>query len=275
MSSSSSASLWYVYGIVPNDGTMSPNITGLDDAPVRLEPSEDERFAAVISTLDGPDYTPEAIEARSGDVDWLSPRAVAHDRVLTWASDHGVVIPMPMFSLFSGAAAVRDMLSDRETQLEGTVRRIGEAREYALRIHRVDAELLAVIVPLSTRLTELASTAGSSPPGQRYLLERKLETEKRAEMRTVTQQIVDGIVKELCAHAREVQRSPIPRVQEAEGSRGTMVLNAAFLVATSEFAVFQQRLSELLTRHQPQGFRFDFTGPWPAYHFVNERPDAR
>jgi hypothetical protein len=54
-----------------------------------------------------------------------------------------------------------------------------------------------------------------------------------------------------------------------------MVLNAAFLVATSEFAVFQQRLSELLTRHQPQGFRFDFTGPWPAYHFVNERPDAR
>ncbi len=274
MSSSSSQSLWYVYGIVPLDGAMPPNLTGLDDAPVRLEPGEDARFAALVSILDGPDYTPEAIEAQSGDVDWLSPRAVAHDRVLTWASDHGIVVPMPMFSLFSGSAAVRDMLRDRETQLESTVRRIGEAREYALRIHRVDAELLAAIVPLSARLTELAAAATSAPPGQRYLLERKLEAEKRAEMRTVTQHIVDQIVSELCAHAREVQRSPIPRVQDSESTRGTMVLNAAFLVATSEFAVFQQRLSEVVSRHQPHGFRFDFTGPWPAYHFVNERPNA-
>lgn len=274
MSSSSSPSLWYVYGIVPNDGTMAPNLVGLDDAPVRLEPGDDGRFAAVVSVLEGPDYTPEAIEARSGDVDWLSPRAVAHDRVLTWASDHGVVIPMPMFSLFSGRAAVHDMLSDRETQLEGTARRIGEAREYALRIYRVDAELLAAIVPLSARLTALAATASAAPPGQRYLLERKLETEKRTEMRAVSQEIVDGVVKELCAHAREVQRSPIPRVQDTEGSRGTMVLNAAFLVATSTFAEFQQRLSDLVTHHEPQGFRFDFTGPWPAYHFVNERPHA-
>jgi hypothetical protein len=274
MTSSSSQSLWYVYGIVPFDGTMAPNLSGLDDAPVRLEPSDDGRFAALVSILEGPDYTPEAIEARSGDVDWLSPRAIAHDRVLTWASDHGVVVPMPMFSLFSGSPAVRDMLRDRETHLEATVRRIGEAREYALRIYRVDAELLTAIVPLSPRLTELASTARSAPPGQRYLLERKLEAEKRTELRAVTQQIVDQVVHELCEHAREVQRSPIPRVQDAEASRGTMVLNAAFLVPTSEFAVFQQRLSEIVSRHQPEGFRFDFTGPWPAYHFVNERPDA-
>ncbi len=274
MSSSSSQSLWYVYGIVPLDGTMPSNLTGLEDAPVRLERSEDGRFAALVSILDGPDYTPEAIEARSGDVDWLSPRAVAHDRVLTWASDHGIVVPMPMFSLFSGSAAVHDMLRDRETQLESTVRRIGEAREYALRIYRIDAELLAAIVPLSARLTELAAGVSAASPGQRYLLERKLEAEKRTEMRAVTQRIVDEIVHELCAHAREVQRSPIPRVQDAEGSRGTMVLNAAFLVATSEFAVFQQRLSDVVSRYQAHGFRFDFTGPWPAYHFVNERPNA-
>ena len=42
---------------------------------------------------------------------------MAHDRVLTWASDRGAVVPLPMFSLFSGADAVRAMLDARSGQL--------------------------------------------------------------------------------------------------------------------------------------------------------------
>jgi hypothetical protein len=266
-------SLWYVYGIVPGDTSMTSIPGGIDDAGVAIERMSG--VAALVSVLDGEDYSPEAIEHASGDVEWLSPRAVAHDRVLTWASDHGAVIPLPMFSLFSSEDAVHRMLSDRASRLGRTLSRVAEGREYALRVYRIDAELAPAVVGLSQRLSEMARTAGAASAGQRYLLERKLEAEKRTEMRSVTRQIVDEIIDDLSRFAIRVQRSPIPKTASNDQARGTLVLNAAYLIAPSGFEAFQRTLSTLVERHGAHGFRFDFTGPWPPYHFVDDSDGAQ
>src|SRR4051812_3942228 len=147
MASVTTQSIWYVYGIVPAETSLSSAPPGIDDAGVALE--EHAGVAALVSVLDDRAYAPAAIEANSGDVEWLSPRAVAHDRVLTWASDLGAVVPLPMFSLFSSDEALRQMLSDRSAQLGATLARVGQGREYALRVYRVDAELLAAVTSLS------------------------------------------------------------------------------------------------------------------------------
>jgi hypothetical protein len=273
MASTDSSSLWYVYGIVPGGFSAEPMPAGLDDASVTVASGEDGDVAALVSRLDHPDYAPSTLEERSGDVEWLSPRALAHDRVLTWASDRAPVVPFPMFSLFSGEPAVLTMLADRREQLVATLRRLGAAREYALRVYRVDAELLGAVHDLSPRLRELAANAASASPGQRYLLERKLDGEKRTEMRAVTQRVVDDLVADLRTAARGARRSPIPRVAEADTARGTMVLNAAFLVDPDRLNDFQRTLARRLDEHSAHGFRFDFTGPWPAYHFVNGSDD--
>jgi hypothetical protein len=226
-------------------------------------------LAALVSVLDGASYAPGRVEQNSGDVEWLSPRAMAHDRVLTWASDRGAVVPLPMFSLFSGADAVRRMLDERSAQLSSALAKVKQGREYSLRAYRVDAELLDVIGEMSPRLRELAAQAEAAAPGQRYLLERKLDGEKRGELRSVTQQVVDDIVSQLGHHAVESVRSPIPRAAERAAGAGTMVLNVAFLVAPSGFDAFQKTLTSLVARHDQRGFRFDFTGPWPPYHFAH------
>jgi hypothetical protein len=277
MAPNAAQSLWYVYGIVPAQDTPASPPLGLDDATVSVERGEDANVAALVSVLTGPEYAPDALEAKSGEVDWLSPRAVAHDRVLTWASDRGAVVPLPMFSVFSGRDAVRGMLRDRGAQLSATLARVSSGREYALRVYRVDAELMGVVADLSPRLGALAATAAAASPGQRYLLERKLDAEKKSEIRGVTHQIVDDIVGRLTSHARQVVRSPIPRVSDAgetRETRGTMVLNAAFLVAPDQLEAFQRTLTALVTERGAQGFRFDFTGPWPPYHFVGESSDG-
>jgi gas vesicle protein GvpL/GvpF len=274
MASTSSNSLWYVYGVVAADFSATSMPDGLDDAAVFVETSEKNDVAALVSRLDQPDYQPAMLEERSGSVEWLSPRAMAHDRVLTWASDRGAVVPLPMFSLFSGRQAVQTMLGDRGEQLSATLARIGDAREYALRVYRVDAELLAAVHTLSPKLQEMAATATNASPGQRYLLERKLDGEKRSEMRAVSQRLVDEIVSALRSCAQAVQRSPIPRVAEADAARGTMVLNAAFLVRPDALPNFQRTLTTIVDERGAQGFRFDFTGPWPAYHFVAAPADG-
>jgi hypothetical protein len=216
-------------------------------------------------------YAPDALERDSANVEWLSPRAVAHDRVLTWASDRGPVIPMPMFSLFSGRAAVQAMLRDRRDELHTALNRVRAGREYALRVYRVDDELLQHMSELSPRLRDLESSAAAATPGQRYLLERKLEREKRGELRAVTAGIVEEIVQALSPHCVSIVRSPIPGITaESAASSGTMVLNAAFLIAPARLEEFQRALGREADRHGSRGFRFDFTGPWPPYHFVGE-----
>ena len=245
--------------------------SGIDDADVSIE--RHAGVAALVSVLDDPAYAPASIETNSGDVEWLSPRAIAHDRVLTWASDHSAVVPLPMFSLFSGKDALHHMLSERSSQLAATLARVGRGREYALRVYRVDAEMLAATASLSPRLAAMASNAASASPGQRYLLERKLDGERKTEMRAVTQQLVEEIIGSLAPHAVSSARSPIPKTADTD-ARGTMVLNAAFLVAPGSLEAFQRTLTALLEKHGPHGLRFDFTGPWPPYHFVSHATNA-
>ena len=269
MASAATHSVWYVYGIVPEDTPMASVPSGIDDAAVAIE--RHAGVAALVSVLDDSSYAPASIETNSGDVEWLSPRAVAHDRVLTWASDHGVVVPLPMFSLFSGEDALHRMLSDRSSQLASTLAHIGRGREYALRVYRVDAEMLAATASLSPRLVAMANTAAAASPGQRYLLERKLDGERKTEMRAVTQQIIDEVVTSLAPHVVASVRSPIPKSPNPDpAASGTMVLNAAFLVAPASLEAFQRMLTALLEKHGPHGLRFDFTGPWPPYHFVSD-----
>jgi gas vesicle protein GvpL/GvpF len=163
------------------------------------------------------------------------------------------------------------MLSERSAQLASTLARVGRGREYALRVYRVDAEMLAATASLSPRLAALASTAAAASPGQRYLLERKLDTERKTEMRAVTLQLVDEIVAALAPHAVASARSPIPKSPSPDAAAtGTMILNAAFLVAPASLEAFQRTLTTLVERHGPHGLRFDFTGPWPPYHFVSD-----
>jgi hypothetical protein len=57
-------------------------------------------------------------------------------------------------------------------------------------------------------------------------------------------------------------------------AEGTLVLDSAFLVEPARLAEFQRALTEIVSRHASRGFRFDFTGPWPPYHFVQHADEG-
>jgi predicted nucleic acid-binding protein len=136
-------------------------------------------------------------------------------------------------------------------------------------VYRVDSELAAELTTLSPHIAELQHAAEQATPGQRYLLERKLDAERKLELQRIAQQIASDVQAALARHAVAAARSPIPRGTAADAP-GTMILNAAFLVAPDRFPEYQRALSEIVAAHNAHGFRFDFTGPWPAYHFVGE-----
>ena len=257
--------MFYVYGIVPAKAATSGAPGGIDDAEVSLV--KDGSLAALVSELGGPAYDPDAIAESSGNMDWVAPRAKSHDLVLTWASDRGPVIPLAMFtSTFRSLDAVRQMLRERAAELAPVMANVSRGREYSLRVYRVDAELKAALPRVSEEMAKLQAAAQAASPGQRYLLERKLDERAKEEIRAVSQRTAAEIREALAGVALETATSPIPRI--TTDAPGTMILNAAFLIAPDGLRAFQEKLTAIVNAQQPNGFRFDFTGPWPAYHFA-------
>jgi hypothetical protein len=264
----------YAYGFVRADFDAARAPAGLDDAPVIVAPARGD-FRALVSRLSGADYGADALERNSGEVAWLSPRAMAHDRVLTWAQEHGGVIPLPMFTLWGGDAALARAIGKRAAELKRVFARVHGADEFGVRVHRRDADMLKNIDELDPDLARLRAEASAASPGQRYLLERKMADQAKQAVRTASQRLARHVFDELKPMARQSIALPLVPDKGGRAPEATLVLNGAFLVDRARLDEFRAALGAHVRTFQPRGLSFDFSGPWPPYNFVaREKPKA-
>lgn len=258
----SNATLLWAYAVVPPALDVARAPEGVDGGAVAV--LREAQLGALVSRVDAPTYAADA-EQLVGEVAWLAPRAAAHDAVTTWASDRGATVPLPMFTLFRDEDGVRAMLRQRARSLAPLLAQASRGREYVVRLFRLDDELAPALADLSTRIASLERQAADASPGQRYLLQRKLETERREEARRVGREVAHEAYEALAALSLDATADELPA---ADGTRGAAVLNAAFLVAHERYAGFQAAVTALVRRHEGRGFRVEFTGPWPPHHFA-------
>jgi hypothetical protein len=261
-----SGEVLYAYGVVRAefDGARLPS--GIDDVPVTLV--RQGELAALVSRLPAREYGSSAVETNSGEVAWLSPRAMAHDRVLTWAQEHGGVIPLPMFSMWGSEEALTRSLRERSSALRDVFSRVSDADEFGLRVHRRDAVMLEQIDALDPDVGALRREAAAAAPGQRYLLERKIGERAKAAAMAASQRMAREIFDDLKRFARGALARPLAPANA--GADVTMVLNAAFLVGRQQLDGFRAAVGAHISDHETKGLTFDFTGPWPPYNFVAE-----
>jgi gas vesicle protein GvpL/GvpF len=262
--------LYYVYGVVGSSVKTATAPKGIDGVAVTVIPNGE--VAALATSVNADDYTPDKVEALTADLDWVSQRAMAHDRVLTWASDNGAVIPFPMWTLFRDAKAVKAMLSKRMSELGQTFKRIADGREFIVRVYVQPGVLKGHLAEHSADLTAIEAEAARASPGQKYLLERKIENVRRDAGRDLTTKVAAEIHDLLSASSIETAREQTVNAG-APREQGRAILNASFLVAPRRVVDFQRALTAMVNKYEPSGFKFDFTGPWPPYHFVGEKSE--
>jgi hypothetical protein len=255
----------YAYGFVRAGFDAAGAPGGLDDAPVIV--STGRQLGALISRLPAEQYAASQVEQSTGDVAWLSPRAMAHDRVLTWAQEHGGVIPLPMFSLWGSDAALAKTLASRGPELLRIFKKVEGADEFGVRVYRRDDVLLGGIDDLDTEIARLRQEASAAAPGQRYLLERKIADRGKQAVRAVSQRLAKQVFDDLAPLARNALSRPLVP-ESGRAPEATLVLNGAFLVDRTRSSEFRYAVGERVRDLQPRGLSFDFTGPWPPYNFV-------
>lgn len=225
-------------------------------------------LAALVSTLDQSSYAGDAASKHAADVEWLAPRAVVHDAVVTWASDAGAVVPLPMWVMFADSEGVAAMLDARAQALQQGLYFVRDAREYAVRVTADQHALAEAAGSLDPTLLALAQQADAAAPGQAYLLRRKLASARKASVRDVAGDIADDVHQKLTSTARASALRRESGVVEGATAEPNVVLDAAYLVPDDRYDDFRSALTALIHQYEPVGCRFDFTGPWPPYHFV-------
>jgi hypothetical protein len=263
----------YVY-CVGERGALAPLFEeGLPEAieeGAGLEAVEAGGLAAVVSAVPLEVYGEGALAERLSDATWTATRALRHERVAEHFARRAAVVPLRFGAIYLRREGVGRMLAERAAQFREVLARLEGREEWGLNVYVERARLREEVTRLSARLREMAGRADASAPGQAYLLRKKIEGLRDEEARAETRRVAREVEETLAASCDGAARLRVLKDEATEG--GELAARLAFLVRREAFDDFRDAAERLAADYTPLGFRFELTGPWPAYNFalVNE-----
>lgn len=204
-----------------------------------------------------PDYGGDAIESRLADLSWVSDRAMAHERVVEHFAARGPVLPMKLFTLFTGNERGLAHLRERLPGIEQAFARTAGRAEWGVRVLFQEERA-------RRRAAEAADSGDGS--GRGFLLRKKAAQESARTLSGRVRGEVDRAYDDLAGRAAEARR----RAPEAEGAAARLLLDAAFLVPQGDAGDFERAVREWADRLAGDACEVTLTGPWPPYNFLED-----
>jgi hypothetical protein len=233
---------------------------------VGLEAVEAAGLAAVVSAVPLEVYGEGALAGRLSDATWTATRALRHERVAEHFARRTAVVPLRFGAIYLRREGVAAMLSERAAQFREVLARLQGREEWGLNVYVERARLREEVTRLSARLREMAARADASTPGQAYLLRKKIEGLRDEETRAETRRVAREVEETLAASCDGAARLRV--LKDEADEQGELAARLAFLVRHEGFDTFRAAAERLADRYTPLGFRFELTGPWPAYNFA-------
>ena len=261
-----SALAYYVYCIT--EKTAAAELSALP-APIEdtatLEWILVDKLAALTSQVPRAEYSEENLAEQLTDATWTAIRAMRHETVVEYIAKRASVIPLRFGTIYLERAGVEQMLNEKRGELESIIDQLRGREEWGVNVYCDRAVLLSSITSVSPVLRDLVQRAEQAPPGQSYLMQKKIETLKVDEARLAVNRIVDQIEERLKEETDDARRLRILKVETTE--HGELKAKCAFLVKRSAFDEFRAAAESLAREHQAAGIRLELTGPWPVYNF--------
>ena len=265
-----SASAFYVYCIAESASAAQLPADSLpaaieDDA--RLEWISVNSLAALVSQVPSETYNEESLAENLTDATWTAIRAMRHETVAEYVAKRASVIPLRFGTIYLERSSIEQMLTEKSRELEEIIEHLRGREEWGVNVYCDRAVLLSSITSVSPVLRELVERATQAPPGQSYLMQKKIDALRVDEARVAVNRIVDQIEAKFKEQTDDARRLRILKVETTE--HGELKAKFAFLVKRSAFEEFRDAAERLAQEHQTAGVRLELTGPWPVYNFVN------
>jgi hypothetical protein len=225
-------------------------------------------LAALVSRVPRESYSEESLAEHLTDATWTAIRAMRHETVVEYVAKRTSVVPLRFGTIYLERHGIEQMLAERSRELEQIIEHLRGREEWGVNVWCDRAMLMSSITSVSPVLRDLVERAGQAPPGQSYLMQKKIEALKVDETRAAVNRIVDQIEEKLKEQSDDARRLRILKVETTE--HGELKAKFAFLVKRSEFEEFRDAAERLAQENQAAGARLELTGPWPVYNFVQD-----
>jgi hypothetical protein len=266
-------SVFYVYCIADSAASTSLSADSLpaaieDDSQLEWVVLRNRSVAALVSRVPRDDYTEEKLAEHLTDATWTAIRAMRHETVVEFITRRTSAVPLRFGTIYLEREGIETMLSEKARELEEIIEHLRGREEWGVNVYCDRAALLSSITMVSPVLREMVERAQQAPPGQSYLLQKKIDALRVDEARTAVNGIVDQIEEKLKEQSEDARRLRILKVETTE--HGELKAKFAFLISRKDFEAFREAAEHLAREHQTAGIRLELTGPWPVYNFVQD-----
>ena len=259
---------FYIYCVAESAAAAQLPVDSLPAAieeDAKLEWVTANTLAALASQVPRETYSEESLADNLTDATWTAIRAMRHETVVEYVAKRASVIPLRFGTIYLDRSGIEQMLAGKERELEEIIEHLRGHEEWGVNVYSDRAVLLSSITSVSPVLRDLVERAQQAPPGQSYLMQKKIEALKVDEARAAVNRIVDEIEQTLKSQTDDARRLRILKVETTE--HGELKAKFAFLVKRSAFEEFRDAAERLAQEHQSAGVRLELTGPWPVYNF--------
>src|SRR5690349_5073189 len=263
-----SNSAFYVYCIAESAAAAqlpADSLPAAIEEDAQLEWISVNKLSALMSEVPQETYSEDSLAEHLTDATWTAIRAMRHETVVEYVAKRTSVIPLRFGTIYLERSGIEQMLNEKGREFEELIEHLRGREEWGVNVYCDRAVLLSSITSVSPVLRDLVHRAEQAPPGQSYLMQKKIEALKVDEARVAVNRIVDQIEERLKEQTDDSRRLRILKVETTE--HGELKAKFAFLVKRAAFDEFRDAAERLAQEHQAAGVRLELTGPWPMYNF--------
>ena len=203
------------------------------------------------------------------EASWVRERVIAHQSVLTGLLRYYTVLPFKFCTVYLSKDGITATLDANYATFDKTLRELEGSTEWGVKVY-CDLSVFAKEVEQSSEMLRAQREAlASAKPGTAYFLRKKLDQAALREAESVITRRVQEIHTQLTQNARRALLNKAQTSSE-HGHSDEMFMNAAYLVADSNWPVFRAAIYDVLPMLKKQGITVELTGPWPPYNFAAE-----
>jgi hypothetical protein len=188
--------------------------------------------------------------------------ALTHEHVNETVMKEFTVIPMSFGAIFRTEGDVREFIKDTSDALRDVLHKMRDKIEFGLKVNWDPEVAVKEVEEESEEIRRLKEEILSNRLASTYFA--RMQLGRLVEQAMAEKQ--DTYVREIYDHLRDC--AVASRHNRPIGDK--MILNAAFLVERDKQMEFDHAVQDIAHRYEGR-LRFNYTGPWPPYNFVNIR----
>lgn len=188
--------------------------------------------------------------------------ALTHEHVNETVMKEFTVIPMSFGAIFRTEEDVREFIKDTSDALRDVLHKMRDKIEFGLKVNWDPEIAVKEVEEESEEIRRLKEEILSNRLASTYFA--RMQLGRLVEQALAEKQ--DMYVREIYDRLRDF--AVASRHNKPIGDK--MILNAAFLVERDKQTEFDHAVQEIAHRYDRR-LRFNYTGPWPPYNFVNIR----